>query len=208
MIRRRSLDGPDRPVADPGSAAGAVPEARRPVAFHHGADRHVEVFARSTDTARGVLFIDDMIRLRRLGSGFVRPNDLIQVMATLGYRVTVYPINPTRSSLATIYADMPDTVEVMHDRSREELADFVAARRGYYNTIWIARTHNLERVRPMLERATTGTVKPPRIVLDTEAIVTLREAGHASLVDAAPFDVDAAIMQESRARMSARASSR
>ena len=48
----------------------------------------------------------------------------------------------------------------------------------------------------MLERATTGTVKPPRIVLDTEAIVTLREAGHASLVDAAPFDVDAAIMRE------------
>ncbi len=164
--------------------------------FRYSADRQVEVFARSTDTARRVLFIDDMIPLRRLGSGFVRSNDLIQVMASLGYHVTVYPINPCRSGVAAIYADMPDTVEVMHDRSREQLADFLTARQGYYDTIWIARTHNLERVRPMLERLTAGTVKPPRIVLDTEAIVTLREAGHAALVDAAPFDVDAAIMQE------------
>ena len=164
--------------------------------FRYAADRHVEIFARSTDTAHRVLFIDDMIPLRRLGSGFVRSNDLIQVMATLGYLVTVYPINPTRGGLATIYADMPDTVEVMHDRSREELADFLAARAGYYDTIWIARTHNLERVKPMLERVAAGMVKPPRIVLDTEAIVTLREAEHAALAGAAPFDVDAAIMQE------------
>ena len=54
--------------------------------FRHAPDRRAEVFARSTDTARRVLFIDDMIPLRKLGSGFVRSNDLLHVMASLGYR--------------------------------------------------------------------------------------------------------------------------
>jgi GT2 family glycosyltransferase len=164
--------------------------------FRYIADRRVEVFARSTDAARRVLFIDDLIPLRRLGSGFVRSNDLIQVMASLGYRVTLYPINPCRFGLATIYADMPDTVEVMHDRTHEELAAFLAARQGFYDAIWIARTHNLDRIKPMLERIRAGTGKPPRIVLDAEAIAALRETERAAVARAAPFDVDAAIMRE------------
>jgi O-antigen biosynthesis protein len=164
--------------------------------FRYIADRRVEVFARATDTARRMLFIDDMLPLRQLGSGFVRSNDLIRVMASIGWRVTVYPIKACRLSLAAIYADMPDTVEVMHDRTREELEGFLTVRKGYYDAIWITRTHNLDRVKAMLERITAGTGKPPRIVLDTEAIAALREAEHAALIDAPPFDVDAAIMQE------------
>ena len=128
--------------------------------FRHAPDRRAEVFARSTDTARRVLFIDDMIPLRKLGSGFVRSNDLIHVMASLGYGVTVYPMKPCRHGLATIYADMPDTVEVMHDRTSEQLADFLSARQGYYDAIWIARTHNLDRIKPMLERITAGGGQP------------------------------------------------
>ncbi len=143
-----------------------------------------------------MLFIDDMIPLRRLGSGFVRSNDLIQVMATLGYRVTVYPINPTRGGLATIYADMPDTVEVMHDRSREELADFVAARARLLR-------YDLDRAhaQPRARQADAGT----RCRRHGEAAA--HRAGHrgdrhaargraCALAGAAPFDVDAAIMQE------------
>jgi GT2 family glycosyltransferase len=164
--------------------------------FRYIADRRVQVFARSTDPGQRVLFIDDTIPLRQIGSGFVRSNDLIQVMASLGFRVTVFPINPCRLGLASIYADMPDTVEVMHDRTREDLAEFLVARQGYYDAIWIARTHNLDRVKPMLERMTLGTGRPPRIVLDTEAIAAMREAERAALSAVVPFDVDAAIMRE------------
>jgi GT2 family glycosyltransferase len=81
----------------------------RALQSHHEAERHVEVFARAVD--KRVLFIDDVLPLRQLGSGFVRSNDLLQVMASLGYRVTVYPIKPCLFGVATIYADMPDTVE-------------------------------------------------------------------------------------------------
>jgi GT2 family glycosyltransferase/glycosyltransferase involved in cell wall biosynthesis len=164
--------------------AGRLPSRREP-------DRLGQVFARMANTARRVLFIDDMLPLRRLGSGFVRSNDLVRVMASLGYAVTGYPMKPCNAGVAGVYADMPDTAEVMHDRSAADLANFLSARRGYYDTIWIARTHNLERVAPLLDRA-----KPRRVVLDTEAIATLREADRAALTGAPRFDIAAAMRRE------------
>ena len=164
--------------------------------FRYIADPRVQVFARSTDTGKRVLFIDDTIPLRMIGSGFVRSNDVLHVIASLGYRVTVYPVNSSRFGLASIYADMPDTVEVMHDRGFDGLTDFLTARQGYYDAIWIARTHNLDRIKPILEHMTSGSGRPPRIVLDTEAIATMRDAARAALLGELLVDVDAAIMQE------------
>ncbi len=164
--------------------------------FRYVADRRVEVFARTSRSNRRVLFIEDTIPLRRLGSGFVRSNDLIQVMASLGYQVTVYPLNPCEFGLATIYADMADTVEVMHDATLRGLADFLVARHGYYDVIWIARTHNLDRVKPILEHISTGGGNSPHVVLDTEAIAALRDAERAALTGSTAFDVQAEIIRE------------
>ena len=44
------------------------------------------------------------------------------------------------------------TVEVMHDGCLAALEPFLVSRRGSFDTIWIARTHNLDRVKPILER--------------------------------------------------------
>lgn len=164
--------------------------------FRHIADHRVQVFARSSDAGKRVLFIDDTLPLRMIGSGFVRSNDMLHVMASLGLRITVFPVNSSRFGLASIYADMPDTVEVMHDRGFDSLANFLTARQGYYDAIWIARTHNLDRIRPIIERTTSGSGRPPRIVLDSEAIASVREAARAVLSGEAPFDVDAAILRE------------
>jgi GT2 family glycosyltransferase len=164
--------------------------------FRYIADRRVEVFARSTGSAKHVLFIDDMIPMRSIGSGFVRSTDIIGAMASIGYGVTVFPINQNRFDLARIYASMPDSVEVMYDRGIDSLGTFLAARQGYYDAIWIARTHNLDRVRLLLDRLTTGSGRPPRIILDTEAIASLRDAARATLLDEQPFNVDAAIRSE------------
>jgi glycosyltransferase involved in cell wall biosynthesis len=78
----------------------------------------------------------------------------------------------------------------MHDRTLQDLANFLSARRDCYDTIWISRTHNLRHVSPLLDRADRA-----RVVLDTEAIASLREAGRAALTDR-PVDGDAAIRQE------------
>jgi hypothetical protein len=165
--------------------------ARRP-----GRGERSEVFARMASTAqKRVLLLEDTVPLRLIGSGFVRSNDLVKVMADTGYGVTVYPLNERGFDPAAIYADMPDSVEVMYDHSTSDLARFLTLRQGYYDVIWIARTHNLAVVRPIMEQVADASGVRPLVVLDTEAIASLREAEQAALMGQT-FDVDAAIGQE------------
>ena len=160
------------------------------------ADPQAQVLARANDPGQRVLLLEDMLPLRRIGSGFVRSNDLVRTMAGMGYRVTVYPVNDGRFDLAGVYADMPDSVEVMHDRSLDQLADFLRHRAGCYDAIWIARAHNLDRVRPILARALADDPHPPRLILDSEAIAALRAASQAAITDQPVADPDDAIRRE------------
>ncbi len=165
--------------------------------FRYPADARAALFARSSVPSRGrVLFIEDQVPLRRLGQGFVRSNDIVAALAASGRQVTVYPLHPARVDPAAIYADLGETVEVMHERGLDALEAFLKARRGYYDTIWIARTHNLDRVKPILERGGTDVVGGVRIVLDTEAIGALREAARREVMGEPPLDVDAAMAEE------------
>ena len=130
--------------------------------------------------------------LRRIGSGFVRANDLVRVMASLGCAVTVFPVNGCDHDPARVFGDMPESVEVMHTLSLDRLGAFLDARPGYYDTVWVARPHNLARVRPILARLTAeGTLKA-RIVLDTEAVTPHREAMQAMLAGDV-YDLQAAM---------------
>jgi GT2 family glycosyltransferase len=221
-------------------------------------DARRQVFDRMADTTRKrVLFVEDTVPLRMIGSGFVRSNDIVREMAALGYAVTVYPLNGCPFDVASVYADMPDGVEVMHDSTVHQLPEFLTLRRDYYDVIWVARTHNLatvraaldqvaleqatpERVMPeqvtleqvtprlvtpehttpeqvtseqvtleqlapeqlrleqlALEQLTGASRPPPSVVLDTEAIASLREAGQAALEGRA-FDLEAAVRAEFR----------
>jgi GT2 family glycosyltransferase len=163
-------------------------------------DIRTPLFARSVNKPRGtVLLIEDRLPLRRLGSGFVRTNDIVGVMARLGYQVTVYPIHANDQELAAVYADFPDTVEVMHDRGEGDLEQFLKIRRGYYDTIWIARSHNLDIVKPMLDRSGAAFMADVRIVLDTEAIGATRDAQQRALSGFwEPVDPDQAMRTELR----------
>ncbi len=142
--------------------------------------------ARQTDSGKGrVLFIEDRIPMRDLGSGFVRSNDLIRCMAALGYQVGVYPVFPAVTSLFEVLRDFPDTVEIFYDRGMDELADFIAERAGFYDIVWIGRTHNLDRLAPILIEA--GAALPEAgLVLDTEAVAAPRSIGQARLSGQTP----------------------
>jgi O-antigen biosynthesis protein len=199
VVYHHGRRGPDGELSPPDAERAQAAFFRKHMdylRFRYIPDSRVSLFARSSDTATRVLFIDDAIPLRQIGSGFVRSNDIIHVMASLGIHVTIFPVHSSRFGLASIYADMPDTVEVMHDQDINGLANFLAARQNYYDVIWIARTHNLDRIRPILERTTLGTGRPPRIVLDTEAIACMRTAIRAALQGDVQQDLDAAIVRE------------
>ncbi|NHN87434.1 glycosyltransferase [Acetobacter conturbans] len=132
------------------------------------------VLARSRP-AKGprVLFIEDRVPLRSLGSGYVRSNDIVRSLVRQGCAVTVFPVDAHYHSLSRLYGDFPDTVEVLFDRSAEDLDSFLEERAGAFDLVWIGRTHNLARLRPLLDensRYLPGT----RFILDTEAVVTPR----------------------------------
>jgi GT2 family glycosyltransferase len=163
--------------------------------FRYIADQRATVFARSTSKTRRILFIEEQIPLRTLGSGFGRSNDLLRTMAKLGFHVTVFPIFGDRFDAGAIYADIPDTIEVLYDRSLADLPGLLECRDEYYDTIWVARTHNLDRIRSTLERYVLGKGHPPHIILDTEAIASMREQTRAKL-SGTPYNLKAALAAE------------
>ncbi len=151
-----------------------------------------QVFARHTgQAAPRLLFIEDTVPLRRTGSGFIRANDLVRVLAGVGYQVTVFPVNGCTHDPARVFGDMPDTAEIMHDRAADRFKEFLTTRLGYYDVIWIARAHNLERLHPVLSSLLDPCAPRPLIVLDTEAVAPLRQAEKARLLGQ-EFDLDAA----------------
>ncbi len=147
--------------------------------------------ARSRGGAKRVLFVEDTVPLRRLGSGFVRSNDIVHAIDAAGHEVHVFPINGAPYDVMSLLGDLPERVEVLYDRDFTGLDSFLAERHGLYDLIWVARTHNLRRVQDALRKS---GVRAP-IVLDTEAVASNREAARAALAGEA-FDFSEALAAE------------
>ena len=156
------------------------------------------IFARSaTRPFHRLLFIEDVIPLRLFGSGYTRSNDLIKTMTLMGIGVTVFPLNYRSYELARIYSDFPDTVEILYDRSIVDLPVFLKNRIGYFDAIWIARTHNLTKLRSISEIFAGHVGSRPTLVLDTEAISALRSAAEAIVLESARnFDLQQGLRDE------------
>ncbi|WP_019085502.1 glycosyltransferase [Komagataeibacter europaeus] len=133
-----------------------------------------EARARHADDGRHILFIEDRLPLRHLGSGFTRSHDIVTTLAGLGYHVTIYPIFRPIEDAATRAAAFPENVEVIHDRELPDLPAFLRARSGCFDAIWIARTHNAARVASILNDA-ASYIPAGRIVVDTEALAACRD---------------------------------
>jgi len=149
------------------------------------------IAARSRGSAPKILFVEDTIPLRRLGSGFVRSNDALHAIAATGYEAHVFPINGSQHPAAALLTDMPESAEILYNRDFMSLPAFLQERAGIYDLVWVARTHNLPRILPLLHEA---GIKPP-IILDTEAVAANRLAAVAALY-AQPFDLTAALRAE------------
>ena len=130
---------------------------------------------------RRILFIEDRLPFRHLGSGFTRSNDIVRAMAALGHQVTLFPIYQAIETPAAIYREFPDSVEVIFDRELPDLGAFLSDRAGYFDMVWISRTHNLDRLMPTL-CAGAQHIPTHRLVLDTEAVAALRAAERQKIV--------------------------
>ena len=132
------------------------------------------VLARSQrGTKRRILFIEDRIPVRALGSGYVRSNDLLWAMSALDYQVTVFPVLPRPTGPLDLANDFPDDIELMAHSDLSQLNAFIEERAGYYDAIWIGRTHNLTRLLPVLTEQSRH-LPVDSVILDTEVIAAPR----------------------------------
>ncbi|MDE8348275.1 MAG: glycosyltransferase [Acidocella sp.] len=123
---------------------------------------------------KNILFFEDTLPLRHLGSGFVRSNDIVNTLAQFGHRVSVFPINGTAHDLMKIYGDFESTIEILYKSDINSLEKILRDRENFYDLIWISRTHNLSRILPILKEVGIDLKCLP-IILDTEAVVSNRD---------------------------------
>ncbi|MCB8882689.1 glycosyltransferase [Acidisoma cellulosilytica] len=134
-----------------------------------------------------ILFVEDRVPLRKLGSGYVRSNDIVTVMAAAGHTVSVYPMVKRHDGLIDLYRDMPDNVEVLHDRALADFGKFIKDRPSYYDIVWIGRTHNLNQLLPALIDV-ADCLPDQGFVLDTEAVAASRTAAQDRVLGRAPAE--------------------
>ncbi|CAI9122211.1 glycosyltransferase [Brytella acorum] len=148
------------------------------------------------DQRRRVLYLEDRVPLPRLGSGYVRSFDVVGAMSALGYQVTVFPVSRYEVAAADRFGVFPDDVELMWDASLADLPAFLEERAGYYDLVWVGRTHNMARLAPYLNEA--GRYLPSGgAILDTEVVATPRNFERARVLGLPlPEDFDKALVEE------------
>ena len=125
-----------------------------------------------------ILYLDDRIPHRALGSGFPRSNEIVTQLAALGHQVTC--VSLTLPLLSDEYSDLPRDIELVDGfRNRQPLlGDYIASS----DIIWVSRPHNLHRLisQGLLERLSGHS----RLVYDAEAIFSERAIQKAQITGA------------------------
>ena len=125
-----------------------------------------------------VLYIDDQTPHIDLGAGFPRANTIINMMATHGYCVTVYPVYASDFKPHERYRDIHPTVEILSPLGRDGLSDIIRKRQDYYDVVWVSRPHNINLLCSVLlsEGIVPKSWIKSRLIFDTEALFTSRSA--------------------------------
>ncbi len=159
-----------------------VEKHRTWLAKHHRSRSEGQLLARCRRAAPRTLVIDDRVPDLNSGFGFPRAVELLRALADLGHQVTLYP-TAVASGPAVGSGDLPRTVEVILD-GPHALQQFMADRRGYYDTIVVSRFHNMELLRSKLGPPETWS-DGARVIYDAEALFALREIGRRQVSGAA-----------------------
>jgi GT2 family glycosyltransferase len=123
---------------------------------------------------RRLLFIDDRVPHRWLGSGFPRTEAMLQTLVQQKYFVTFYPMSAPDEDWTSVYSDMPREIEFMMRYGPQMLETFLRSRAGYYDTIIISRPHNMAIFQSVLAGYPAWFEKT-KIVYDAEALFAGRE---------------------------------
>jgi GT2 family glycosyltransferase/glycosyltransferase involved in cell wall biosynthesis len=132
-----------------------------------------------------ILYLDDRIPHRELGSGFPRSNDVLQHLVAQGHHVTCVALSFPFSSADAEYRDISREVELVD--GTKDLASVLNSYLPVSDLLWVSRPHNMQRYLASMADTVTPHRRP--IIYDAEAIFSDRDrlkaqvAGHNVLAD-------------------------
>ncbi len=122
-----------------------------------------------------ILYIDDRIPKRTLGSGFPRSNDVVTELARMGHHAVCS--TATFPLIGDGYGDLPRELELFDGfRFRQRLVDEYMP---CADIVWVSRPHNLKLL--LNEYPSVFTSRKFALVYDAEAIFSQRVSGRAAL---------------------------
>ena len=137
--------------------------------------------ARMRDKRPRILYIEDRVPLLNAGAGFPRANEILRLMVDAGFFVTFLPSTSPNDDWLVTWATVPEGVEVAMDIGLDKLEEFLAAREGYYQQIFISRPHNMASLVKIHKRR-PDLLKHVKIIYDAEAIFASRDLCKAELL--------------------------
>ncbi len=130
----------------------------------------------ASSDALKILYIEDRIPHRHLGSGFPRSNEILHHLVKQGHRVTCASF--TSRLLENEYGDIPREVELLDGVSQRErlFREYVPNS----DIVWVNRPHNMEAF--LKGRVDKGAPSKARIIYDAEAIFAERDWRQAEIL--------------------------
>jgi GT2 family glycosyltransferase len=145
--------------------------ARLPQIQSH--DWQKRLFDARTGTIRTIAVVEDRIPDRSMGSGFVRSADLIDSLRNAGHQVTLFAMHCEAGDNAESLSQRG--IEVVECYSSDASANPLYGREWDFDLVWICRTHNIPLWGQIVRQAKRYNPSI-KMVFDTEAIATLRDA--------------------------------
>lgn len=103
----------------------------------HRTSNVLELRIRDIDRLKRILWIDYYYPVKKLGIGYGRTVQLLNILARNNFSITYYAIGEKDYTWGRIYSDLDQSIEVCC--SATSLQSFLDERRGYYGRIAIAR---------------------------------------------------------------------
>jgi GT2 family glycosyltransferase len=127
-----------------------------------------------------VLMIDTQVPSHSAGAGFPRTIALINMFASLGARLTFFPLQNPCNDLSGAYQDIPREIEICLGGPGTRLSELLADRPGYFDILWVSRPENLAVVDDLL-RERPQLFSGTKVIYDCEAIFSLRDIRRAEI---------------------------
>jgi GT2 family glycosyltransferase len=145
---------------------------------------------RGQKNALSVLMVDDRVPYRHMGSGYPRAADIVEAIIAMGHNLTHYPLQFPYDAWDSIYASLPDNVEIARGFGVTGFEEYLVQNAARYDALIISRPHNMAIFKKIFYKH-PDAFNGVRIVYDAEAVFANRDISKAEMLGK-PMSMDRA----------------